>query len=75
MNVKRCFRLLWDVRRCDVARTFAVDAGQDVEGVVGEEAAVVQRVAQQLRHGGGADLLLLVVLVPGWTKTQAEYQL
>lgn len=57
------------------ARTFAVDAGQDVEGVVGEEAAVVQRVAQQLRHSGGADLLLLVVLVPGWTKTQADYQL
>mmetsp|Transcript_46629 Transcript_46629/g.118977 ORF Transcript_46629/g.118977 Transcript_46629/m.118977 type:complete len:301 (+) Transcript_46629:71-973(+) len=49
--------------REDGALPLVVHAADEVEGVVGEEPLVVQRVAQQLRHSGAAHGLVVAVLV------------
>ena len=43
--------------------TFRIEARQNVEGVVGEEPAVIQGVAEHLRHRSGGHFFANIVLV------------
>lgn len=53
----------WEGSGGEGGGTLVVHAADEVEGVVGEEPLVVQRVAQQLRHSGAAHGLVVAVLV------------
>lgn len=56
-------------------RTFLVQAAHEVVSIVGEEALVVQRVADQLRHGCHAHGLAVAVLVHDVLELQRLLQL